>query len=175
MTLSCFPVTIGSDVVYHSPTLTSLWGQGHASIGALTFDSAAYVARYCMKKVNGSEQDKEEAYTRYMYVDTETGECHAVRVRPEFNVMSRRPGLGAGWFEKYGKTDVLPFDEVVHRGRSYRPPRFYDNQLSEEELARVKDKRARAVQGYLQDNTYERLAVQEQVAEARLSQLRRQL
>jgi hypothetical protein len=34
--------------------LTSVWGLGHASVGDLTFESAAYVARYVMKKVNGS-------------------------------------------------------------------------------------------------------------------------
>lgn len=40
-------------VLYRSPTLDSLWGQGGALIGDLTFESAAYVARYCLKKVTG--------------------------------------------------------------------------------------------------------------------------
>lgn len=31
--------------LWHSPTLTKIWGHGYASVGDVTFESAAYVAR----------------------------------------------------------------------------------------------------------------------------------
>ena len=42
--------------------------------------------------------------------------------------MSRRPGIGKGWFDKFHATDVAPHDHVVINGRAQRPPRYYDCQ-----------------------------------------------
>lgn len=36
--------------LYRSPTLDKLWGKGICIIGEVTYQSAGYVARYCMKK-----------------------------------------------------------------------------------------------------------------------------
>ena len=83
--------------LYRSDTLESLWTYGFSSIGDVTFESAAYVARYVMKKVTG-----DAAESHYTVVDPETGEI-TVRT-PEFNKMSLRPGIGAGWFDKYSST-----------------------------------------------------------------------
>ena len=47
--------------LYISKTLQALWPMGHITIGAVTFESAAYVARYVMKKINGQQQ--KEHYT----------------------------------------------------------------------------------------------------------------
>ena len=38
--------------------------------------------------------------------------------------MSRRPGIAAGWYDKYS-ADVYPADKVVVRGKAQRPPRMY--------------------------------------------------
>ena len=43
--------------LYRSETLNKLWSHGHCLIGALTFESAGYVARYCTKKVTGALAD----------------------------------------------------------------------------------------------------------------------
>ena len=39
--------------LYTSPTLSKLWPHGYSTIGDVTFDSAAYVARYVLKKQLG--------------------------------------------------------------------------------------------------------------------------
>lgn len=97
--------------VWTSDQLSNLWPLGFSLIGEVTFESAAYVARYVMKKVTGDKSD-----------------IHYNGMKPEYITMSRRPGIGKGWYEKY-KTDVYPHDRVVIRGVKTRPPRFYDDQL----------------------------------------------
>lgn len=115
--------------VWRSPTLESLWPLGQSEIGTVTFESAAYVARYIMKKLRGrSVEDLEAQAAHYASVDTETGEVF-YRV-PEYATMSRRPGIGKKWLEKY-MSDVYPFDEVIMRGEKMRPPRYYDKVLAE--------------------------------------------
>lgn len=97
--------------VIHSDSLDDLWGLGHTSVGDVTFESAAYVARYCMKKILG---DSEKVWNHYRG-----------RV-PEFMHCSK--GIAKGWFEKYGK-QVFPSDWVISRGRKAKPPRYFDKQL----------------------------------------------
>ncbi|AXH74126.1 MAG: replication initiator protein [Microviridae sp.] len=91
--------------------------------------------------------------------------------------MSLKPGLGAGWFEKY-HSDVYPRDEVVLRGRPMRPPTFYDTLYEcnipdgEHYLHMVvKPLRIENARKSLDNNTPERLAVREAVQIASISQL----
>lgn len=148
--------------LWTSDVLNATWGQGFCSLGALTYESAAYVARYVMKKVAGPSMPS------YARVDATTGEYF--EVKREFVTMSRRPGVGATWFDKY-MSDVFPSDEVVHNGRRFRPPRFYDGRLDSVFLEGVKLKRLeKAV-----EESRERLAVREEVAERRLTHYRRDL
>lgn len=152
---------------YTSKLLETAWGYGYVQIGALTFESAAYVARYVMKKVTGTSA--EAHYTRY---NSDTGECWSVR--PEFITMSRRPGIGSNWFDKFHK-DVYPSDEVVHNGKRFRPPRYYDSKLPEPTLEELKERRSRMV-GKMRDHlTPDKLRVRETIAAARLSRLHRNL
>ncbi len=158
------------DVVYTSEKLEEKWQKGFCTIGELTWQSAAYVARYCMKKATG-----ELAKERYRRIDLETGEEYFVK--PEYITMSRRPGLAAEWFEKF-KDDVYPDDFVVHAGKKQRVPKFYDDMLDREdpeELARLRAKRKDAVYRRKEELGYERLRVREEVHLARLSRLRRDL
>lgn len=157
----------GGSNLFMSPLLTKTWGLGHCSVGDLTYESAAYVARYVIKKLTGSRGESE-----YSRVDVGTGEV--TRVCAPYVTMSRRPGVGSTWFDKFS-SDVYPSDEVVHMGRRFRPPRFYDSKLCEEDLKCIKDKRARSVFLRKEDLTPERLGVREVVADARLSGLRRSL
>ena len=80
--------------LFVSEELNKLWPFGYCIIGDVTFESAAYVARYVMKKVTGDAAD--EHYSR---VDPESGEI--TFLTPEYNSMSRRPGLAFDWYEKY--------------------------------------------------------------------------
>lgn len=155
------------NTLWRSPTLESLWPLGFATIGGLSFQSAAYVARYVMKKATGPLAEK-----RYSRLNPETGEVW--QVKPEYVTMSRRPGLGSTWFDRY-QSDVFPSDEVVHEGRRYRPPRFYSSKLPEKELEEVKVKRRRLVEQRKEDLTPERLSVRERSADARLRQYKRDL
>ncbi len=154
--------TRGGHDVFRSDLLESVWTYGHSEIGSCTFDSAAYVARYCVKKVTGSR-----AQSHYECVDPETGEIGS-RL-PEFSTMSRRPGIGAGWFELFS-SDVYPSDEVIVNGVAGKPPRFYDRLLESsdpEVLKRIVLARSRARKR--EDETVERLLDREVCAKSRLS------
>jgi len=115
--------TNGEHKLYESPTLTSNWGMGHATFGELTFDTAAYTARYVTKKITGDAAEE-----HYRVVDDDTGEIFYRT--PEFNGMSRGGktglgGIGSQWLKKYGK-DTYDKDEVILQGRSMQPPKAYD-------------------------------------------------
>jgi len=148
--------------VYRSPLLERVWKYGQSEIGSLTFESAAYVARYSLKKVTGGK-----ASAHYECVDPDSGEISS-RL-PEFATMSRRPGIGNGWFEKFG-AEVYPSDEVIVRGKSCKPPRFYDRLLAASSPEEAKDvQRARNRARDRGDETAARLRVREVCAEARVS------
>lgn len=128
--------TRGGNSVYTSAHLSSLWPQGFSVIGEVTFESAAYVARYVMKKVTGKK-----------------AESHYAGRVPEYTTMSRRPGIGKNWYEKY-KSDVYPHDRVIVRGNPTRPPRYYDTQLQLEDpstLALIKLNREKNNEHYVTD------------------------
>lgn len=155
--------------LYTSELLTELWGHGHTSVGSVTFQSAAYVARYIMKKVTGDAAD-----AHYNTIDPETGEILAERV-PEFTNMSRRPGVGGKWFDKY-MSDVFPDDFVVLNGKKVTPPKFYTSRyelLYPDEVAQIKRARKKRAETRAHDNTPARLRVREKVLEARIGRLKR--
>lgn len=103
---------------YRSTFAEGLWGNGAVHIGEVTAASACYVAGYTLSKVHGSlaEDHYEDV------VNVATGEVF--RRRGEFCVMSRRPGVGAWWYERYG-SDLFPQDHAVQGGKEYRVPRYY--------------------------------------------------
>ena len=144
----------GEHRVWHSEELTDLWGKGLTEIGSLTFESACYIARYVTKKINGKRA--ESHYTR---LDPETGELR--RIEQEYATMSRRPGIGAGWYDRY-KDEVYPSDEVVSRGRAMRPPRYYDKKLEESDPDLYKAvRKVRRANRDKQNQTEDRLHVRE--------------
>lgn len=149
-----------------SSILESLWPYGFSTIGDVNFESAAYVARYVLKKVGGKLSD-----SHYQAVLGSTGEI--VHLMPEFTLMSRRPGIASGWWHKYhSDTDK---DFLTMRGVKMRPPKFYDRLLhqhypevlNEHKLTR-KSKALLSV-----DNSPDRLAVRHELAQLRSSKLKR--
>jgi len=160
---------------YRSPTLESLWPFGFSSIGAVTFESAAYVARYCMKKVTGSLSDR-----HYEVVDVETGLISSRTA--EFNKMSLKPGIGASWLSRF-RSDVYPAGKVIRPGgASFNSPRYYDKLFErfnaaegdiEDEL--LKFRRYLVGLENAADQTDARLAVREKVAAAKLRTLKRSI
>ena len=159
--------------LWRSPTLEKLWTLGHAEVGELTFESAAYIARYVMKKING-----DKASEHYQRVNPETGEL--TWITPEFALMSRGGrtgrGIGSAWLTDY-RTDVYPNDYVVMNGQKLKPPRYYDKLLEELDKYAMDDiriDRERKAANNAGDNTPARLAAKEAVAKARLSLSKRQ-
>lgn len=156
--------------IYNSPTLEKLWPHGHSSIGDVTFESAAYVARYIMKKRTGDGNKN-----IYEVLDLETGEL--VQKQKEYNTMSRRPGIAKTWFDKYN-TDITATGKIIIRGHKNNPPRYYDKLLKKlDELKLEEFQYARYIEQLAQTehHTPERLAVQEQVAAAKTKSLQRKL
>lgn len=156
--------------LYSSKKLAQIWGKGHVVIGDVTFESAAYISRYIMKKVLG-----EKAKDHYITVDESTGEISPLI--PEYTGMSLKPGIAKKWFEKF-KLDVFPADSVVINGKEMKTPKYYDRQYeitNPEEFVEVKIKRKRNALKREADNTYERLVVREKVKKAQVKQLVRNL
>lgn len=164
-----FKKTGGGFMVDRSAQLERLWPLGFSSVGELTFESAAYIARYVTKKVTG---DKAEGH--YRRVDSETGEVRWLQ--PEFVHMSLKPGIGAEWFKKFG-SEVYPLDRVIARGVPSKPPKFYDvlfGRTAGDELELVKAGRVERAKAR-GDNSDDRLRVKEVVATARAKFYRREL
>lgn len=139
---------------YTSPTLSRLWGKGRCTISDVSFESAAYVARYCLKKVTGKG-------SRFHYSGR----------KPEFVTMSRRPGIGAGYFDEF-KGDIYPSDEVIPAiGRpASLPPKYFDKLLEKVDPAlfeQVKKNRQDGLDFYNDPNSTDtRLATRERVKAA---------
>ena len=107
------------------------------NIGDVTFESCAYVARYVTKKVNG-----DAAEDHYMVIDPETGEIF--HRKPEFIVMSRKPGIGSAWVDKYQDDVIAHKGRVLSNGHLATMPRYYEKQLvrtREDDVLTIKARR----------------------------------
>ena len=142
---------VHGDQLYTSEVLDALWGKGYTLYGKVTVQSARYVAKYCIKKVNGKLAPE-----------------HYGSRSPEFTVMSLKPGIGSGWFEKF-QSDVYPSDFVVLRGKKRSPPRFYDDRINSDDLKLIKAERLKKAQRYRKEQTPSRLKARIECLEARLN------
>lgn len=166
----------GKDKLYRSTQLERLWDKGHSSIGNVTIKSAAYCARYTLKKVRGlrlKERDPKTDLLPYQTIDYSTGEI--IDLQPEYTTMSTHPGIGRDWYEKY-KSDVFPDDYVVVNGRKKPTPKYYRNLLEQSDPAisrELREKRVAQALLHAEDQTHERLLVREQVKTAQTRRLER--
>lgn len=164
---------------WSSAALAAAWEHGRHRISALTFESAAYVARYVMGKQTGD--GKWRHYGTKIQVDQgHFGAVHAKSVfllKPEYSTMSRRPGLGQAWIHAF-MSDVYPRDEVMINGHATRPPKFYDKEYEKVDPVGYRKlilRRLEKGEEHSIDNTYWRLATRETVARAGANQLSRDL
>lgn len=146
--------------LYTSDSLDTCWTNGGCAIGDVTFESAAYVARYIMKKRLGWMSQYYEAEG----------------VSPEFCTMSRRPGIGSTWFDKY-ESDVFPHDKVVIRGGIVtNPPKYYSRRYELTHPLDMEDIRARRLDEFdYWNNSPKRLGVRYRVKLSQISRLFRSL
>lgn len=102
--------------IFVSDFLTKTWNKGHVIVAPLNWQTAAYTARYCMKKNKGLTKEYFEA----------------IGIEPEFLRMSRRPGIAANYFEQHYKKIYIN-DELIlsddSGGRKSKPPRYFDQRL----------------------------------------------
>lgn len=157
---------IGTNL-YTSELMNEVWGKGFVVVGDLDFESCAYIARYVVDKMTGDLADM-----WYAWIDSD-GVWHDIV--PEYAVMSRRPGIGTSYFEKYG-AEVIAHDSVVMRGREVRPPRFYSKLMEAVDSKRmeaIKKKRRREAMKHRADQTPERRRVKERHAILSLKEKRK--
>lgn len=156
--------------LWRSATLEKLWPHGFSSVGEVTFESAAYVARYVMKKITGTKAKK-----HYEKIDPTTGEI--IELTPEFNQMSRATGIGKTWLKRF-EADVYPHAKVIVRGHKTNPPRAYDKWYRAEhpiQWEAIEYDRFLAGQANHQEQLPHRLKARETVTAAKISQLKRKL
>ncbi len=144
---------------YRSPILERLWPYGFSLVGNVTFESAAYVARYVFKKQKGDDVDDS--------------------LQP-FVLMSRMPGLGHDWYDKY-KEQVYPNDFIVIRdGVTCKPPQYYDSLLEKDNPELYEQVKKARQDKYRRDESmtteeYEIAQVQERLKAKKLIKLVRRL
>lgn len=161
--------------LYRSPSIEKLWGKGkgknfvqfgNVEIGEVTFQSAAYVARYVLKK----NKEKTE-------LEKELGRFHEKSI-----CVSRREGIGLGWIKKY-YSDVYTQDLVYFKNRKgsvqkMKPPRYYDRKVQDLKLVefeKLKLQRIVDSSKNLVEQTKSRLMTKKIIKQRQLKQLKRSL
>lgn len=185
----------GGTPLFSSPALTDLWGQGDALIGKADYAACAYVMGYCVEKYDKALREPYDAERHGSTIDADgvvqRGEprrrvlVHPVTgqellVAPEFFVSSRRPGLGAPWFDKF-KDDAFSFartdkgrvvevsDFLVQDGHRVSVPSYYFRRFSAdapadaEAISRSRKRKA-AAPSRKWNSTPARLKVREEIA-----------
>lgn len=154
-----------------SDSLTECWGLGFVVVGAVTWETCAYTARYIMKKALGQGA---EVYERF-------------NIEPEFVRMSRKPGIAYQYYADH--PDLYQYEYInlpTDKGQlKFRPPRYYDRLFdvdNPDQMAKIKAKRLHfalvdAHNKSLQTSLIEpdRLAVEEAALTARIKSLERKL
>jgi len=156
--------------LYTSEILKDLWSDpifkqsyGYSTIGEVNYESASYIAKYVIKKINGK-----------------MAKDHYCGLMPEYVNMSRRPGIGRGWIDQF-KTDVFPLDKIIEKSGKgklifSKPPRFYDkiyDLTNPEEFLKIKTIRIKNAKES-PENRPARLRTREICSQASLSREKRE-
>lgn len=149
------------------------WPMGFVQICDFTYETAAYVARYMLKKHKGLDADFYEK----------------AGIAPEFTLCSRRPGIAATYYEQ-NRDVIYEFDQINVLGgkgnvMKAHPPKYFDRLFdvdNPEELCKIKEKRkdkaVRSMEQQLEKTDLseeEYLRVKESNFRARISKLQRSL
>lgn len=154
--------------------LEDKWQNGYVCVGEVNWDSLCYVARYCMKKLHGLHEEE------YQKLCLSQGLTPTVR---EFPRMSRRPGIGASFYEQ-NKDSIYTFDKVVlPGGRVVKPSHYFDKlfdletpgMLESLKKARkvLRDKKERDIRLTSKLSVEERENTHKLIVESRLKKLKR--
>lgn len=163
-------------VTWVSEELQNIWGKGFCTIGELNYQTAAYTARYIMKKVTGNR-----AETHYQRVRTDTGEL--ISLQPEYITMSlgreRGQGIGGSFYQKY-QSDFFPADEcpIPGKGVYKKVPKYYEQLYAEEnpeDYERIKKKRKKFREENADEYSANRLQAKYVVKKAQLENLKKSI
>ena len=94
-----------NETLYTVPGLSETWGKGNIVLSEYTMATGCYVAGYVAKKI-GSENDD------------------------QFQLMSRKPGIGFTWLEKYWR-ELFNTGSIICEGKEYPIPNAYLRWLEE--------------------------------------------
>lgn len=126
--LSC----VRGNKLYVSDIIAKCWPYGIHSVGEVNYETAAYTARYVMKKKKGYLAD----YYKQKGIES------------EFNLMSRRPGIGLKYFEenydKIYKTDEVIYTNANNQAMTLKPCSYYDKKfdlIDSKHLEKIKESR----------------------------------
>lgn len=103
---------------YSSDKFNDIWSNGHVVVADASWETAAYTARYVMKKIKG--------IGRSFYDEM----C----LQPEFVAMSRKPGIGLDWFNENKKCYAIFLREYLRSNNGMREIgkiRYFDEKLDE--------------------------------------------
>lgn len=142
--------------LYTSAKLTQIWGYGNCLIGALTYETAQYTAKYVTKKVL-------QGGGIYMRLDEESGELFPV-IQPD-SWMSTNPAIAKEWVKRYSG-DLIK-DYIVIRTKKTNLPKYYDKlmeTLHKETHTKNKENRIKNAK----QHTKKQLHAREQITRARI-------
>lgn len=164
--------------LYTSSMLNEVWGLGNVEIGGVTFESAAYVARYICKKQLGKNSIKVwYDKTTDQYYSKEDGTLYEGLV-PEFVRMSLKPGIGTEFYKKF-QSDMYPEGKVrIRGGVSCKTPRYYDGKYevdNKDQMDQIKLKRRQLADEHPEESMSHRLRAKKIISEAQHKQLPRTL
>lgn len=155
--------------IFRSDLLKELWPFGFSEIGTVTFESVGYIARYCLKKKVGFRQPVE------IGADPITGEL--IEKQAEFHDMSRRPGIGREWYDRYGKELWNQDLVVLDKGKVVPVPRYYTNRYKvdyPDDYEDLKEKRKARSKGFPASvEEWRRLKVSEKIKLLQVNKLLR--
>lgn len=119
--LTLLSVNHQGEALYRSATIEKIWKKGIVTIGSVTWNSAAYVARYMTKKRKGKNAKQE-------YID--------MGRNPEFSRMSRNPGIAREYYDR-NKDKIYKYDEIIiadgnGKALKAKPSKYYDRLYEEE-------------------------------------------
>jgi len=147
---------------YSSELLDRLWGLGQCNIGTLNFETAAYTARYALKKITG-----------------DLAESHYRGRHPEYCTMSTKPAIGKRWLDQH-ISQVYRRDRIVINGKEVLPPRYYDKilrRLDETKHTEIKKSRGAVILSHplVKAKEHEKKLTLEQLSELRYNRTKKRL
>lgn len=105
---------------------------GHILVSEVSWETCAYVARYCTKKLTGEASEFYDVHN----------------IEPPFSLMSTHPGIAKQWFVDHPDCYNYEYISVSTPtgGRKFRPPRYFDklyDVVEPEHMAEIKESRQR--------------------------------